>query len=205
MKPNCSPAALKMKSVCCSGTIPWLVLRAVEQALAEPTAVRDGDAGLEHVVAGALRVRIRMREIGETSQLVLGQHTGVDGERGPGHADHQQPDRPAGPHAGRKEQRRRPATATTIAEPRSGWSMISPSGMTDSPTASSTTRPRGCASSGRPMPRCANSTASPTTRPSLAYSAGWISSPPPISIQACAPLIVVPTTQTATSPSRLPT
>ena len=24
-KPNCSPAALKMKSVCCSGTMPWLV------------------------------------------------------------------------------------------------------------------------------------------------------------------------------------
>ena len=25
MKPNCSPAALNTKSVCCSGTIPWLV------------------------------------------------------------------------------------------------------------------------------------------------------------------------------------
>ena len=56
---------------------------------------------------------------------------------------------------------------------------------------------------GRRPPRWPNSTASAAIRPSLANSAGWISKPPPITIQACAPLMVEPIANTASSPRML--
>ena len=45
-KPSSSPATVKTKSVCCSGTNLPVGLRAVEQPLAEQAAGADRDPGL---------------------------------------------------------------------------------------------------------------------------------------------------------------
>ena len=84
-----------------------------------------------------------------------------------------------------------------MAVPRSGCSITSPSGTAASARTSGTSRLRVARSCVR---RSASSTAIPATSATFANSLGWTWNPPPSTIHECAPLIVVPTTSTATRP-----
>ena len=85
----------------------------------------------------------------------------------------------------------------TIAVPRSGCSMTSPSGTAARASTSGTSLPRDARSWVR---RSASSTAIPATSATFANSLGCTWKPPPTTIHECAPLIVVPTTRTETRP-----
>ena len=108
MKPSSSPTAVKMKSVCCSGTMSRRVWVPLNEARAGEPAGADGDLGLLQVVRGAplgALLVLRLEERGEPALLVLLEHPGVEdhahaddadeGERGDvprlGAADEQHP------------------------------------------------------------------------------------------------------------------
>ena len=159
-RPSSSPATVKMKSVCCSGTKPDAGLRAVEEPLAEQSAVADRDPCLLGVVAGSARVEVGVGEGQEAVDLV-----GLEQVSGEGrHRGGRRRPRPAAT----SQRRGAPATASTpktVAEstsmvPRSGWSMISAAGMpamTSMPTHVDARRPAAAAS-----PRRARRPAAPS-------------------------------------------
>ena len=127
-RPSSSPATVKTKSVCCSGTKPDAGLRAVEEALAEEPAVADRDPRLLDVVAGAARVEVGVGEGEEPVDLVVLQ----EARRRPRRAAPPMP-ATARPTSHQREARTTASTPKTVAEstsivPRSGWSMISAAG-----------------------------------------------------------------------------
>ena len=98
-RPSSSPATVKTKSVCCSGTKPGAGLRAVEEPLAEEAAVADRDPGLLDVVAGAARVEVGVGEGQEAVDLVLLEEAAA---------------RPRRPRPRRRRRRAAPASAAAL-------------------------------------------------------------------------------------------
>ena len=176
-RPSSSPATVKTKSVCCSGTKPGAGLRAVEEALPEQPAVADRDPGLLDVVAGAAGVEVGVDEGQEPVHLVGLRASRRRRRRGSGD--------PAADAAGASHRRGAPETArtpNTVAEstsivPRSGWSRISTAGtpaISQHQQARRANRPRRRQ---RPSARSASTSAMPMTTASFANSDGWMDRP----------------------------
>ena len=177
-RPSSSPATVKTKSVCCSGTKPDRVCEPSNEPLAEQPAVADRDPGLLGVVAGAARVEVGVGEGQEPVDLVVlraapaahREHGGRDARR-----RRAAPASAAGRRrrpARRRRSRRAPAwcrgrAAAGSAPP--GRPAISSISVTST---QSTVRRR------RPSARSATTSAMPMTTASLANSAGWMDMPP---------------------------
>src|SRR5450755_2104252 len=69
-KPSSSPATVKMKSVCCSGTKPPLVWAPWPSPTPSSPPRRHGDLGLGGAVTETARIYARIQKGGEPLQLV---------------------------------------------------------------------------------------------------------------------------------------
>ena len=166
-------------------------LGALEEPGAGESAGADRDARLVGVVADARRVECRVGEGGEAVDLVLVEHAELPDQRR--RRRRPAPSRPKIQRLDAPEASSTPSTMTTMTmtEPRSGISMTITIGRSARPSALATVRWSGCTWSPAST-RAASIIAMPRMIVIFTNSEGCREKPPPITIHACAPLMVAP-------------